>query len=71
MPQETLLALSFARPAFAAHAQQPGIKRTLLQKVEFPDGCSPITANTHGDKSLKVLGIYVTDGTRPLASPAP
>jgi hypothetical protein len=25
----------------------------------------------HGDKALKVLGIYVVDKTRPLASPAP
>ncbi len=28
-------------------------------------------AKVHGDKSLKVLGIYVVDKTKPLASPAP
>jgi len=28
-------------------------------------------AKVHGDKALKVLGIYVVDKTRPLASPAP
>jgi hypothetical protein len=25
----------------------------------------------HGDKALKVLGVYVVDKSRPLASPAP
>lgn len=27
-------------------------------------------AKVHGDKSMKVLGVYVVDKTRPLASPA-
>jgi quercetin dioxygenase-like cupin family protein len=127
MLKKTLLALTFASLAFAAFAQQPGIKRTPLQKVEFPDGYNTITAiaevplggasgrhthpgietgyvlegelnllvdgqpdktlkagdsyqipagvvhdaKAHGDKSLKVLGIYVVDKTKPLASPAP
>ncbi|MGY4596581.1 quercetin dioxygenase-like cupin family protein [Bradyrhizobium sp. GM22.5] len=112
---------------FAAFAQQPGIKRTPLQKVEFPDGYNTITAiaevpaggaagrhthpgietgyvlegelnllidgqpektlkagdsyqipagvvhdaKAHGDKAMKVLGVYVVDKTKPLASPAP
>jgi quercetin dioxygenase-like cupin family protein len=119
--------LTFTGLAFAAFAQQPGIKRTPLQKVEFPDGYNTVTAiaevpaggaagrhthpgietgyvlegelnllvdgqpdktlkagdsyqipagvvhdaKAHGDKSLKVLGIYVVDKTKPLASPAP
>ncbi|MGO4715120.1 cupin domain-containing protein [Bradyrhizobium sp. 2TAF24] len=110
-----------------AVAQQGGIKRTPLQKVEFPDGYNTVTgiaeiqpggtagrhthpgietgyilegeadliidgqpdkhlkagdsyaipagvvhdAKVHGDKSLKVLGIYVVDKTKPLATPAP
>jgi quercetin dioxygenase-like cupin family protein len=114
----------------AAVAQQPsasaGIKRTPLQKIEFPEGYTTVTgiaeigpggaagrhthpgietgyvlegeadllidgkpplrlkagesysipagvvhdAKVHGDKSLKVLGIYVVDKTKPLASPA-
>jgi quercetin dioxygenase-like cupin family protein len=113
--------------ASAAIAQQGGIKRTPLQKVEFPDGYNTVTgiaeipaggaagrhthpgietgyvlegeaeliiegkpnlhlkagdsyaipagavhdAKVHGDKPLKVLGIYVVDKTKPLASPAP
>src|SRR5436305_11409772 len=113
--------------AGAAFAQQGGIKRTPLQKVEFPDGYTTVTgiaeipaggaagrhthpgietgyvlegeadlliegkpnlhlkagdsyaipagavhdAKVHGDKPLKVLGIYVVDKTKPLASPAP
>ena len=28
-------------------------------------------AKVHGDKPLKVLGVYVVDKTKPLASPAP
>lgn len=113
----------------AASAQTPpsGIKRTPLQKIEFPEGYNTITgiaevpagasagrhthpgvetgyilegeadliidgkeplrlkagdsyqipagvvhdAKTHGDKPLKVLGIYIVDKTKPLASPAP
>ena len=117
-------ALAFAGTALA---QQGGIKRTPLQKIEFPDGYNTVTgiaevpaggaagrhthpgietgyvlegeadlivegqpdkhlkagdsyqipagvvhdAKTHGDKALKVLGIYVVDKTKPLASPAP
>ena len=113
--------------AGVALAQQSGIKRTPLQKVEFPDGYATVTgiaeipaggsagrhthpgiemgyllegeadllidgkpdqhlkagdsysipagavhdAKVHGDKALKVLGIYVVDKTKPLASPAP
>lgn len=112
--------------AGAAVAQQSGIKRTPLQKVEFPDGYVTVTglaelppgaaagrhthpgietgyvlegelnleidgqpakllkpgdsyqipagavhdAKVHGDKSMKVLGVYVVDKTKPLASPA-
>lgn len=113
--------------AGAAVAQQSGIKRTPLQKIEFPEGYVTVTAvaeiqpggsagrhthpgietgyllegeadllidgkpdlhlkagdsysipasavhdaKVHGDKALKVLGIYVVDKTKPLASPAP
>ena len=28
-------------------------------------------AKTHGDKTMKVLGVYIVDKTRPLASRAP
>ena len=39
MLKKTLLAASaFTGLAVAAFAQQTGIKRTPLQKVEFPDG---------------------------------
>ncbi len=111
----------------AAIAQQGGIKRTPLQKAEFPDGYNTVSAiaeipaggsagrhthpgiemgyllegqadllidgkpyqhlkagdsysipagavrdaKVHGDKALKVQGIYVADKTKPLASPAP
>lgn len=113
----------------AAIAQQPpaGIKRTPLQKIDFPEGYTTVTgiaeiapggaagrhthpgietgyvlegeadlvidgqpdlhlkagdsyvipagvvhdAKVHGDKSLKVLGIYIVDKTKPLATPAP
>ncbi|AWM02175.1 cupin domain-containing protein [Bradyrhizobium amphicarpaeae] len=127
MLKKTLLALAFTGLAFAAFAQQPGIKRTPLQKVEFPDGYNTVTAiaevpaggsagrhthpgietgyvlegelnllidgqpektlkagdsyqipagvvhdaKAHGDKAMKVLGVYVVDKTKPLASPAP
>jgi quercetin dioxygenase-like cupin family protein len=110
-----------------AIAQQAAIKRTPLQKIEFPDGYNTVTgiaeipvggtagrhthpgietgyllegeadliiegkpdqhlkagdsyaipagivhdAKVHGDKPLKVLGVYVVDKTKPLASPAP
>ena len=124
-----IIAFSVTAIAFAgvALAQQGGIKRTPLQKVEFPEGYSTVTGiaeisaggaagrHTHpgietgyvlegeadlvvdgqpvkhlkagdsyqipagavhdakvsGDKSVKVLGIYVVDKTKPLASPAP
>lgn len=127
MLKKTLLALSFAGLAFAGFAQQPAIKRTPLQKTDFPDGYTTLTAiaevppggaagrhthpgietgyvlegeadllvegqpdkhlkagdsylipagvvhdaKTHGDKSLKIIGIYVYDKTKPLATPAP
>jgi quercetin dioxygenase-like cupin family protein len=128
MIKKILLGLTVVAFAFAggAVAQQSGIKRTPLQKVEFPDGYNIITAiaevpaggasgrHTHpgaetgyvlegelellidgqpplkvkagesyqippgavhdaraGDKPFKVLGIYVVDKTKPLASPAP
>jgi len=113
--------------AGAAIAQQSGIKRTPLQKIEFPEGYVTVTgiaeiqpggtagrhthpgietgyvlegeadliiegkpdlhlkagdsysipagvvhdAKVHGDKPLKILGIYVVDKTEPLAAPAP
>jgi len=113
--------------AGGAIAQQSGIKRTPLQKVEFPEGYATVTglaeiqpggtagrhthpgiemgyllegeadliiegkpdqhlkagdsysipagvvhdARVHGDKALKVLGIYVVDKTKPMTSPAP
>ena len=112
---------------FAGAACAQGIKRTPLQKAEFPDGYNTVSgiaeipaggsagrhthpgiemgyllegeadllidgkpdlhlkpgdsyaipagsvhdAKVHGDKALKVLGIYVVDKTKPLASPAP
>jgi quercetin dioxygenase-like cupin family protein len=129
MIRKILLGLSVVAFACAgaAVAQQGGIKRTPLQKVEFPDGYNTVTGlaeipaggaagrHTHpgietgyvmegeadlliegqpplhlkagdsyqipagaihdakvsGDKPLKVLGVYVVDKTRPLASPAP
>ena len=111
----------------AALAQQGGIKRTPLQKIEFPEGYTTITAiaeiptggaagrhthpgvetgyilegeadliiegkpdlhlkagdsysipagvvhdaKVHGDKPVKVLGVYVVDKAKPLATPAP
>jgi quercetin dioxygenase-like cupin family protein len=120
-----LTVVAFA--AAGAIAQQAGIKRTPLQKVEFPEGYATVTgiaeiqpggsagrhthpgietgyvlegeadliidgkpdqhlkagdsyaipagavhdAKVHGDKPLKVLGVYVVDKTKPLASPAP
>ncbi len=110
-----------------ALAQQGGIKRTPLQKIEFPDNYTTYTAiaevppggaagrhthpgietgymlegeaelvvdgqptkvikagdsyvipagvvhdaKVHGDKSMKVLGIYVVERGKPLATPAP
>jgi quercetin dioxygenase-like cupin family protein len=129
MMKRVWLGLIFAAFAAtsAALAQQGGIKRTPLQRIEFPDGYATVTglaeiapggsagrhthpgietgyilegeadliidgkpdqhlkagdsyvvpagavhgARVHGDKGLKVLGVYVVDKTRPLASPAP
>jgi quercetin dioxygenase-like cupin family protein len=127
MIKKILLALTVVAVAGTAVAQQGGIKRTPLQKVEFPDGYVTVTgiaeipaggsagrhthpgiesgyvlegetdlivegkpdqrlkagdsyaipagvvhdAKVHGDKSAKVLAVYVVDKTKPLASPAP
>jgi quercetin dioxygenase-like cupin family protein len=128
MIKKIMLGLAVVAFGFAgvAMAQQSGIKRTPLQKVDFPDGYNVITAiaevpaggasgrHTHpgvetgyvldgeleldidgqapvkfkagdsyqipagavhnakaGDKSFKVLGIYIVDKTKPLATPAP
>jgi quercetin dioxygenase-like cupin family protein len=129
MIRKILLGLAVVAFACAgvAIAQQAGIKRTPLQKVEFPEGYVTISgiaevpaggsagrhthpgiemgyllegeadliiegkpdqhlkagdsysipagavhdAKVHGDKPLKVLGIYVVDKTKPLATPAP
>jgi len=129
MIKKILLGLTVVAFAWAgvAVAQQGGIKRTPLQKVEFPEGYNTVTgiaeiqpggsagrhthpgietgyvlegeadlivdgkpdlhlkagdsyaipagavhnARVHGDKPLKVLGVYVVDKTKPLASPAP
>ena len=131
MFKEILLGLTVAAVASVgiSTAQTPpaGIKRTPLQKIEFPEGYNTVTgiaevppggsagrhthpgietgyvlegeadliidgkeplrlkagdsysipagvvhdAKAHGDKSLKVLGIYIVDKTKPLASPAP
>ena len=129
MTKKILIGLSVVAFAFsgAAIAQQAAVKRTPLQKAEFPDGYvtvsgiaeipvggsagrhthpgvemgyllegetdlivegrpdqhlkagdsymipagTPHDAKVHGDKPLKVLGVYVVDKTRPLASPAP
>jgi quercetin dioxygenase-like cupin family protein len=127
MIRKILLGLVVVAFSGVAFAQQAGIKRTPLQKVEFPDGYNTVTgiaeiavggsagrhthpgietgyvlegeadllidgkpdqhlkagdsyaipagvvhdAKVHGDKALKVLGIYVVDKTKPLASPAP
>jgi quercetin dioxygenase-like cupin family protein len=127
MIKKILLGLAVAAFAFTggAIAQQSGIKRTPLQKIEFPEGYETVTGtaevqpggsagrHTHpgietgyvlegeadliiegkpqhlkagdsysipagtvhdvkvtGDKPFKVLGIYVVDKTKPLASPA-
>jgi quercetin dioxygenase-like cupin family protein len=128
MMKKTIFGLSLAVLGLgAALAQQPAIKRTMLQKADFPEGYSILEAiaeiaaggaagrhthpgvetsyvlegeadlivegqpdrhlkagdsfqipagvvhdaKVHGDKSLKVLGVYVVDKTKPLASPAP
>jgi quercetin dioxygenase-like cupin family protein len=125
MIKKILLGLTVVAIASAAFAQ--GVKRTPLQKAEFPDGYNTVSgiaeipaggsagrhthpgvemgyllegeadlivegrpdqhlkagdsysipagtvhdARVHGDKVLKVLGVYVVDKTKPLASPAP
>jgi quercetin dioxygenase-like cupin family protein len=129
MIKKILLGTSIVAFVFSgvAIAQQGGIKRTPLQKVEFPEGFNTVTGiaeippggmagrHTHpgietgyvlegeadliidgkptlhlkagdsyaipagaihdakvsGDKPLKVLGIYIVDKTKPLATPAP
>src|SRR5215467_2861916 len=128
MLKKVVLGLSVVAFAYAgtAFAQQGGIKRTPLQKVEFPAGYNVVTAiaevpaggaagrHTHpgaetgyvlegelelvidgkppmkikagesyqipegavhdakaGDKSFKVLGVYVVKAGEPLAKPAP
>ncbi|BAM90795.1 hypothetical protein S58_48160 [Bradyrhizobium oligotrophicum S58] len=128
MMKKTIFGLSLAVLGLgAALAQQPAIKRTMLQKTDFPDGYAIVEAiaeitaggaagrhthpgvetsyilegeaeliiegqpdrhlkagdsfqipagvvhdaKVHGDKNLKVLGVYVVDKTKPLASPAP
>ncbi len=127
MIRKILLGLTVVAFAGAAIAQQASVKRTPLQKAEFPDGYNTVSgiaeipaggsagrhthpgvemgyllegeadlivegkpdqrlkagdsymipagtahdAKVHGDKALKVLGVYVVDKTKPLASPAP
>ena len=129
MTKKVLIGLSVLAFAFAgaAFAQQAAVKRTPLQKAEFPDGYvtvsglaeipaggsagrhthpgvemgyllegeanlivegrpdqhlkagdsymipagTPHDAKVHGDKPLKILGVYVVDKSKPLASPAP
>src|SRR6188472_3617919 len=44
MIKRILLGLAVVAFAGVAIAQQPGIKRTPLQKVEFPDGYNTVTA---------------------------
>ncbi len=127
MIKKILLGVAVVAFAGVAIAQQSSIKRTPLQKAEFPDGYATISgiaeipvggsagrhthpgvemgyllegeadlivegrpdqhlkagesymipagtvhdAKVHGDKALKVLGVYVVDKTKPMASPAP
>jgi quercetin dioxygenase-like cupin family protein len=126
MTKKILAGLSVAVLLCASVAFAQGIKRTPLQKIEFPEGYLTVTGlaeidpggsagrHTHpgietgyildgetdllidgnpplhlkagdsysipagaihdakvtGDKPLKVLGIYIVDKTKPLASPA-
>src|ERR1700678_2851099 len=123
MIRKILLGLAVVAFAGVATAQQGGIKRTPLQRIEFPDGYVTVTgiaeiqpggtagrhthpgietgyvlegetdllmedrrhqplkarysfstpaaaahaARFHGEKPLKVLGIYIVDKTKPLA----
>jgi quercetin dioxygenase-like cupin family protein len=126
MIKKILLGLTVAAFAFAGGASAQGIKRTPLQKIDFPEGYTTVTAiaevpaggaagrHSHpgvetgyvlegeleldidgkpplklkagdsyqipagaihdakaGDKPFKVLGIYIVDKTKPLATPAP
>ena len=52
------------RPTFGAIATIPSILYAVPVGVVHD-------AKVHGDKALKVLGVYVVDKTKPLASPAP
>jgi quercetin dioxygenase-like cupin family protein len=126
MIKKTLAGLSVAAVLCAGAAFAEGIKRTPLQKIEFPEGYMTVTgiaevpaggaagrhshpgietgyvlegetdllidgkpplhlkagdsysipagavhdAKVTGDKPLRVLGIYIIDKTKPLASPA-
>jgi quercetin dioxygenase-like cupin family protein len=127
MIRKIVLGLTIVAFVCGGAAIAQGIKRTPLQKVEFPDGYSTVTgiaeippggsagrhthpgietgyvlegeasiiiegkpelnlkagdsysipagavhdAKTHGDKSVKVLAVYVVDKNKPLASPVP
>jgi quercetin dioxygenase-like cupin family protein len=121
----TVVAFAFAGGAFSGSALAQGIKRTPLQKIDFPEGYTTVTAiaevpaggasgrHSHpgietgyvlegelelvidgqpplklkagesyqipagaihdakaGDKPFKVLGVYIVDKTKPLATPA-
>ncbi|MBX9647620.1 MAG: cupin domain-containing protein, partial [Xanthobacteraceae bacterium] len=44
MIKKVLLGLTIATIAGVAVAQQPGIKRTPLQKLDFPAGYNTVTA---------------------------
>ena len=126
MTKKILAGLSLAAVLYAGAAFAEGIKRTPLQKIEFPEGYMTVTgiaevpaggaagrhshpgietgyvlegetdllidgkpplhlkagdsysipagavhdAKVTGDKPLRVLGIYIIDKTKPLASPA-
>jgi quercetin dioxygenase-like cupin family protein len=127
MIRKIVLGLTIVAFVCGGAAIAQGIKRTPLQKVEFPDGYNTVTgiaeippggsagrhthpgietgyvlegeasiiiegkpelhlkagdsysipagavhdAKTHGDKSVKVLAVYVVDKNKPLASPVP
>jgi|ERR1700761_130541 len=127
MLKTIMLGLSVAAIATSAAFAQGGIKRTPLQRIEYPDGYVTVTglveiapggasgrhshpgietgyvlegelelvvdgqpvqhvmpgqsyqipagavhdARAEGDKSMKVLGIFVVDKSKPFASPAP
>jgi quercetin dioxygenase-like cupin family protein len=127
MLKKTVIALAFIVAAGSSLALAQGIKRTPLQKIDFPDNFTTYTAiaeigaggaagrhthpgietgyvmegeadliiegkpdqrikagesyaipagvvhdaRVHGDKSVKILGIYVVERGKPLATPAP